>query len=378
MKKTLLVSALLVLATAVSGFAGAADARVGTWNTMRLGNGDQKSYPALAAIAANVDVLAVQEVMNDEGIQYLKLALEQRTHEKWSSLCSSPVGSRNYKEQYCFLSRDSAVQYEDGAVSFLDRQHVFMREPYSARFKSLSDGETFALATVHIIYGKSASDRTPELKELGNYWEWLEQVYPGEPIMLMGDFNMPPSDPAFESLRARAIPMVTHGASTLSNTSGRFANLYDNVFANQSARSMMSGVGIVNYPAMLKVSHEDGRRAVSDHAPVFFQLGKAKLSSTVQMAYLQGPVQQVRQVALAPARNDAVFTPRVSTAPVALATTTPSNAQAGSVHGNKNSHIYHLSSGCPSYDMISSKNLVVFGSEAEAVASNYRKAGNCR
>lgn len=70
--------------------------------------------------------------MNDEGIQYLKLALEQRTREKWSSLCSSPVGSRSYKEQYCFLSRDSAVQYEDGAVSFLDRKHVFMREPYSA------------------------------------------------------------------------------------------------------------------------------------------------------------------------------------------------------------------------------------------------------
>lgn len=370
------MSALLVLATAISGVAAAADARVGTWNTMRLGNGDQKSYPALAAVAANVDVLAVQEVMNDEGIQYLKLALEQRTREKWSSLCSSPVGSRSYKEQYCFLSRDSAVQYEDGAVSFLDRKHVFMREPYSARFKSLSDGNTFALATVHIIYGKSAADRTPELKELGNYWEWLEQVYPGEPIMLMGDFNMPPSDPAFESLRARAIPMVTDGASTLSNTSGRFANLYDNVFANQSARSMMSGVGIVNYPAMLKVSHEDGRRAVSDHAPVFFQLGKARLGSAVQMAYPQGPAQLMHQVVNAPARNDSVFTPLASTGFGALSTA--SNTQVGSVHGNKSSHIYHLSSGCPSYGMISEKNLVVFASEAEAITSNYRKAGNCK
>ncbi|RMM39318.1 endonuclease/exonuclease/phosphatase family protein (plasmid) [Pseudomonas amygdali pv. lachrymans] len=376
MKISVLMAALLVLATGVSGAAIAADARVGTWNTMRLGNGDQKSYPALAAVAANVDVLAVQEVMNDEGIQYLKLALEQRTREKWSSLCSSPVGSRNYKEQYCFLSRDSAVQYEDGAVSFLDRKHVFMREPYSARFKSLSDGKTFALATVHIIYGKSAADRTPELKELGNYWEWLEQVYPGEPIMLMGDFNMPPSDPAFESLRTRAIPMVTDGASTLSNTSGRFANLYDNVFANQSARSMMSGVGIVNYPLMLKVSHEDGRRAVSDHAPVFFQLGKARLGSAVQMAYPQGPNQQVRRVEIAQARNDSVITPRETSGAAAVAKA--SNTQAGSVHGNKNSHIYHLSSGCPSYGMISEQNLVVFGSEAEAVASNYRKAGNCR
>lgn len=139
---------------------------------------------------------------------------------------------------------------------------------------------------------------------------------------------------------------------------------------------MMSGVGIVNYPAMLKVSHEDGRRAVSDHAPVFFQLGKARLGSAVQMAYPQGPAQLMHQVVNAPARNDSVFTPLASTGLGALSTA--SNTQVGSVHGNKSSHIYHLSSGCPSYGMISEKNLVVFASEAEAITSNYRKAGNCK
>jgi hypothetical protein len=93
------------------------------------------------------------------------------------------------------------------------------------------------------------------------------------------------------------------------------------------------------------------------------------------MAYPQGPNQQVRQVEIAPARNDSVFTPRETKGVAAV--TTASNTQAGSVHGNKNSHIYHLSSGCPSYDKISPKNLVIFSSEADAVASNYRKAGNC-
>lgn len=48
------------------------------------------------------------------------------------------------------------------------------------------------------------------------------------------------------------------------------------------------------------------------------------------------------------------------------------------VHGNKNSGVYHLPVGCPSYNAMAERNRVVFGSEAEAVAAGYRKAGNCR
>ena len=50
----------------------------------------------------------------------------------------------------------------------------------------------------------------------------------------------------------------------------------------------------------------------------------------------------------------------------------------GAVLGNQNSHVYHLPSGCPSYDKIAAKNRVSFGSAAEAEAAGYRKAGNCR
>ena len=48
------------------------------------------------------------------------------------------------------------------------------------------------------------------------------------------------------------------------------------------------------------------------------------------------------------------------------------------IRGNRNSKIYHLPQGCPSYDQISPKNIVVFHSEPEAAAAGYRKAGNCR
>ena len=48
------------------------------------------------------------------------------------------------------------------------------------------------------------------------------------------------------------------------------------------------------------------------------------------------------------------------------------------VIGNRNSRVYHLSSGCPSYDSVSAKNKVPFNSESEARAAGYKKAGNCK
>lgn len=48
------------------------------------------------------------------------------------------------------------------------------------------------------------------------------------------------------------------------------------------------------------------------------------------------------------------------------------------IRGNRNSKVYHLPAGCPSYNRISPRNIVKFISEVEAQAAGYRKAGNCR
>lgn len=50
----------------------------------------------------------------------------------------------------------------------------------------------------------------------------------------------------------------------------------------------------------------------------------------------------------------------------------------GIIRGNRNSKVYHLSEGCPSYNRVSPRNVVPFESESEAQSAGYRKAGNCR
>ncbi|WP_312593864.1 endonuclease [Stutzerimonas nitrititolerans] len=69
----------------------------------------------------------------------------------------------------------------------------------------------------------------------------------------------------------------------------------------------------------------------------------------------------------------------VSTVPVRAAAVSSVKATSnGLIIGNRNSKVYHLSTGCPSYDKVSAKNKVPFRSEAEASAAGYRRAGNCR
>ncbi|MFJ3486180.1 endonuclease/exonuclease/phosphatase family protein [Pseudomonas sp. NPDC090202] len=331
-----------------------ADINIGTWNLEHLSVRPNKDFQGIAKVAQKVDFLAVQELMNEDALQALAKELTRQTGKHWSAMASHAVGRSSYKEMYGFVWRDDAVAYEDGAVTYLDRNDTFEREPYSARFKSLKDGSTFVVATVHILYGKSQADRASEIVALSNYWSWLKDTYPGNnPIMLMGDFNTPPDSPAWNSLDASAKPLVTSGASTLSTTDGKFSNLYDNIFVGKNAAIRVNNVQVFNYPKYLGMTHAQGRDSVSDHAPIFLS---ASLGNV-------GPVSVSTQPARANPMQPA--TPAANTANLALA-----------IRGNKKTMVYHRPD-CPSYNAIAESNRVEFNSAAAAEAQHYRLAGNC-
>ncbi|WP_417539064.1 endonuclease/exonuclease/phosphatase family protein [Marinobacter sp.] len=330
-----------------------ADIIVGSWNIQRLGHGDQKSYPALAAIASKVDLLAVQEVMTDEGIEELELQLEKHTSESWSYIASHALGSGSYKEKYAFIWRDSAVEYDEGAVVYLDRENLFSREPFSAKFRSKRDGTVLALGTVHIIFGKRIADRKPEINELANYWQWMKYVYPDTPLVLLGDFNLPPSNAAWASLKQHAKPLLTEGASTLS-AKGHYANLYDNIWVEPRTALLITDAGVIDFPKMIGWSHKKSRKHVSDHAPIYMALGNAMLAGDAFVVAASSSVGSVSSASQVSAET---------------------KVQEG-VRGNRNSKIYHRPD-CPSYGRVSEKNRVAFETFRIAEAAGYRLAGNC-
>lgn len=263
-------AAFLLLCLSFSAYA---ELRVASWNIQNFGWGKKKDYEAVATVVERFDLVAVVELMRPEALEDLERRLERRTGEPWSSLASDAIGRSGYKEHYGFIWRESAVSYVDGAVVFIDVDDTFAREPFSARFRNRQNGEVFALAAVHIFYGKSVQDRLPELRALAEYWDWLAEIYPDTPRILAGDFNIAPDHTALATLRNKARPVITQGATTLSSRDGRYANLYDNLWVEREGLRL-SDAGIGRYPEWLGLTHEAARATVSDHAPVYLVLGE--------------------------------------------------------------------------------------------------------
>jgi hypothetical protein len=68
--RSLLRSILVAATLAVAGIASASDIIVGSWNVKRLGHGDRQNFTALAEVAKRIDLLALQEVMTEEGLKW--------------------------------------------------------------------------------------------------------------------------------------------------------------------------------------------------------------------------------------------------------------------------------------------------------------------
>jgi endonuclease/exonuclease/phosphatase family metal-dependent hydrolase len=256
-----------------------ADAIIGSWNIKHLGWKNDKSLAEVAHVAQHFDFLAVQELMDPTALAQLEQAIEAASGEPWSSMASDDLGRSSYREHYGFLWRESEIKYDSGAVVFLDSRDVFAREPYSAKFTALQSGQQFAAANVHVVYGDRISDRLPEIEALADYWQWLEEVYPDTPRLLMGDFNLRPSHTAWATLRdLEAKPAITEGATTLGTTDDVWSNLYDNIW--HSDQAPITDSGIIQFPKLLPGEHTAVRNSVSDHAPVWVALGPYRAITT--------------------------------------------------------------------------------------------------
>lgn len=342
---------LLVCAASVGNAIG-----VMSWNIERLGHGTNKDYHALAlSIAGNgADLVAVQEAMNEGGLRRLLAELRSQTGEPWEMRYSHRIGRGSYKEKYAFLWNPRTVEMVGRETVYLDITDRFAREPYSAIFRDRDSGATFLFASVHILYGRSVSDRTPEIEALSSYWEWLVETFPevnGE-VVLVGDFNLPPHHRAWGALLRRARPLVTEGATTVSSIEGRFANLYDNIWVSRTTQLPLRAARIINGPAQLSINHTDYRRTVSDHVPVMVNIGSSPRGLSPGAASSAPPA------------------PRSTARPAASATAAPN------VLGNPSSRIYHRPD-CPSYARLNRDRAVAFRSGAEARAAGYREAQNC-
>lgn len=187
---------------------------IATWNLRAFGgltekwraedsDSPKRDFHALRCIAeiiSRFDVIAIQEARSN--LKALRSLLKV-LGESWSLILSDVTkGAPGNDERLSFLFDTRRMKLSGLACELvvpkeklseisqdsLDKQ--FARTPYAVSFKS--GNKTFILVTLHVLYGKKASERIPELKAVSEWLsDWAKDMNAwGRNLIALGDFNI--------------------------------------------------------------------------------------------------------------------------------------------------------------------------------------------
>lgn len=170
----------------------------------------------IASVIRRFDVVAVQEVRgNLRSLRYLLKVLG----EDWAFILTDVTrGDAGNSERLAFLFDTRRVKpsglacelvvpiEEDAGVPESALQQQFARTPYAVSF--LSQGQTFTLVTLHVLYGDQAADRVPELQAIAQWLAtWAEREFGWDHnLVALGDFNIDRvGDPLFQAFTSTGL-----------------------------------------------------------------------------------------------------------------------------------------------------------------------------
>ena len=232
-----------------------------TWNIRILSDGsrDDAELAVIASILDRYDLIAVQEVRDTVVLDRLLALLPASA---FAYLASPEVGTTQ-TELYAYFYRPELVTPLGTAYVYNDGSDKFIREPFIAHFRAgLFD---FTLVTIHVIFGDSISDRRAEVALLDDVLAHLDENNAGEnDVILLGDFNLPADDQAWEILTHTGLVAPTV-MTTISDTSS-----YDNIWVSSTATGELDSLlEIYRFDEGLYANDDAAASlAVSDHRPL--------------------------------------------------------------------------------------------------------------
>eukprot|EP01125_Pyxidicula_operculata_P017538 TRINITY_DN613_c0_g6_i2.p1 TRINITY_DN613_c0_g6~~TRINITY_DN613_c0_g6_i2.p1 ORF type:complete len:548 (+),score=115.41 TRINITY_DN613_c0_g6_i2:311-1954(+) len=239
---------------------------IASWNVRCLSRNktDEKLHKIIDLITS-FDLLAIQEVRDDE----IMTRIIEKLGSDWDMVVSDFIGTDHHKERYAFVWRKSAVSLVSGPQLLNDISNNFVRPPFMAFFRSkLFD---FVLVTIHVVWGPSVQGRREEIRKLGTLLTKIQEKAKDEnDIILVGDFNMPPTDLSWEV--DGWLPLIRPPSLTVVGDT----SLYDNIWVSgeYTFNSEYKGSsGVIEFDKLLYEDSIQGRRQaiseVSDHRPVW-------------------------------------------------------------------------------------------------------------
>jgi endonuclease/exonuclease/phosphatase (EEP) superfamily protein YafD len=228
------------------------------------GSRDDTELGLIADRLQQFDLVAIQELWDEEVVQRTLSILEARGHV-YHAMVSPPVG-RGVKERYAFLWRPEKVAPVDSGTVYSDPDDVFIREPFYASFRA--DSFDFTLITVHVVFGDGVADRRAENLHLDDVYRAVQGADPNEQdVILLGDFNLPPSDSGMVEVDVLLDPVFIGDVRTTISE----ASLYDNLWWDAEFVTEWTGAaGIDRFDEAVFANDDDAASlAVSDHRPIW-------------------------------------------------------------------------------------------------------------
>ncbi len=274
---------------------------VATWNIANLGAQQRRDEDRslIAEIIGWFDIIAIQECRENFGDLF---DLHEKLPPSYRVIMSDSAGN-NERMAFLYDSAKLTALEEIGEIAFPPSQYKsiklagiqqkfdgFDRTPYLAAF---SAGDTsLMLVNVHLFYGdekpKSIARRSLETFAVAKWADLRKKSVFSftRELMVMGDFNMPksePGDPIFKALTKLGLELPEHSTQIASSIASD-ANYDQIAFLPETTKHYFTGLkGVFDYDMVIfpdlwqNGKNKANFRAylryyISDHRPMWVQL----------------------------------------------------------------------------------------------------------
>ena len=268
---------------------------VGTFNIQVLGAkkvADTRVMDILVRIIQQFDLIAIQEFRSkDQTVLQTFLNAINANGARYQLAYSGRLGTTSSKEQYLYLYDTNRIELVGDPFVVPDQHQQLHREPFVCHFRTrLRQGDprppfTFALANVHT----DPDVTTQELAALSQVYAWLQRGLQEDDVIMLGDFNEPPSRYGQGFWQNRSLRVVLDDRIP-TNTRGTKA--YDNMIFDISQTPEFAGqAGVLDMHTFYGLTREQAL-AVSDHQPVWATFRISESVPNQQYAQPSYPVWQ--------------------------------------------------------------------------------------
>jgi len=247
---------------------------VATWNMKDFGtkSREDSELAQVCQVLKSFDLVVMQEVFGEEVLTRTVAIMKDRFGLSYRYLLSEPEGGNH--ESYAFIFKESVVEALSSPT--IQQDSVFKRPPCYLLVKAA--GFDFYVIDIHMSTRDDPKDQTAEANELAALYSRLQSQDGEDDLLLLGDFNLAPTDRKLASLRA--IPSIRYVDEKLKTT---LRNSFDdNIWFQGSLTQQYKGEwGILDFNQEYFNGKKDAAiKAVSDHLPVWarFDLAVADTS----------------------------------------------------------------------------------------------------